>query len=65
MEVLDGGAYIKDRSAVYLICGGEVSLVPQANPITFRTVRYADETPYHATDDVHYWVNGELNRRAL
>lgn len=60
VEVLDGGAYIKDTIAVYQIRGRDVSPVPEANPAKFRTMRYSEETPYHATDDVRYWLNGEL-----
>lgn len=60
LQVLENGNYIKDTNAVYRIDGSEVIRVSDANPSTFRTTRYTDETPYHATDDVHYWINGEL-----
>lgn len=59
LVLLDNGAYLKDKSAVYHMTGWDIVRVPDANPANFRTAHYSDETPYHATDGVHYWVNGE------
>lgn len=60
LEVLEDGTYFKDANGVYHIQGYEVVREPLANPATFRTVRWSDETPYHATDGDHYWLNGSL-----
>lgn len=60
LEILGGGTYMKDANAVYDISGRDAYHVPEANPSAFRTVHYSDETPFHATDDVHYWLDGAL-----
>jgi hypothetical protein len=60
LEILDEGTYMKDANAVYYISRGDVCRVPEANPSSFKTVHYSDENPFHATDGVHYWLNGTL-----
>lgn len=62
LEILDEGTYVKDKHAVYHLTGRDIVRIPDADPTSFRTVRYSEQTPWHATDGVHFWRNGQLIR---